>query len=312
MHIVIFGTGGVGGYIGGRLAQAGNDVTFIARGEHLAAIRANGLQVKSIAGDFTVTPARATDRPAEIAGADIVLCCVKSWQVAGVVEQIRPLLGPETVVIPIQNGVEAHTILAEALGSGRVLPGLCKMICMIEAPGRIRHAGIEPYLAFGQPDGNIGSLVEKAETAFARVQGLSVEVSRHIIRELWLKFMIIAPWSGVGAVSRAPIGVFRSISQTRELLREAITEIFNVAWANGVDVTEESVEATMRFMDQAPAGGTASMQRDIMEGRPSELHEQCGTVVRFGEKAGVPTPVNRFIYHALLPQEAKARGEADF
>ena len=312
MKIAIFGSGGVGGYIGGRLAQAGNDVTFIARGKHLDAIVANGLQVKSINGDFLVNPAKATDHPEEIGTVDLVLCCVKSWQVAEVADEIRLLVGPETVVMPIQNGVEAHTTLARDIGAESIIPGLCKMICMVEAPGLICHAGIDPYLAFGELDGHLSPRINEIAKLFANTRGLTVNATRNILQELWLKFMIIAPWSGLGALTRSPIGIFRSQAETRGLLLKSVREVFDVARAIGVDIAEESVESTVDFMDQAPPQGSASMQRDIMEGRPSELHEQCGAVVRYGEKGGVQTPVNRFIYSSLLPLERKARGEISF
>lgn len=312
MKIAVFGSGAIGGYFGGRLAQAGNDVTFIARGKHLDAIVANGLRVQSINGDFTVHPVKATDRPEVIGIVDIVLCCVKSWQVSEVAGAIRLLVGPETVVIPIQNGVEAHTTLSQTVDAEHVLPGLCRLISMIEAPGHIRHAGADPYLAFGEVDGRLSQRTEKIARLFTDAQGITVNVSQNILSELWKKLMLIAPWSGVGALTRSPIGVFRNLSETREMLLKSIWEVFDVARANGVEIAKEAVDATIDFIDQLPPEGTASMQRDVMEGRPSELNEQCGAVVRFGEKSGVQTPVNRFIYHSLLPLERKARGEISF
>lgn len=312
MRIAIFGSGGIGGYFGGRLAQAGNEVTFIARGRHLAAIKAHGLQVQSIKGDFIVQPANTTDRPEEVGPVDLVLCCVKSWQMSAVAEKIGVLVGPETVVIPLQNGVEAHIELSRTVDAAHILPGLCRIISMISEPGRIRHAGADPYIAFGEMDGRLSHRAEKVAQAFARSHGLTVDISRHIFRELWKKFMLIAPWGGVGALTRSPIGVMRSLPETREMLLASIREVFDVARANGIGVEEQAVEGVIAFIDQLPPDGTASMQRDIMEGRRSELNEQCGAVVRFGEKGGVQTPVNRFIYHALLPQEQKARGKIAF
>lgn len=312
MKIAVLGSGGVGGYIGGRLSQAGNDVTFIARKKHLDAIAANGLQVNSINGDFLVNPANATDQPEKIGTADLVLCCVKSWQVAEAANEIRSLVGPETVVMPVQNGVEAHSTLSRTIGAENIVPGLCKMICMIEAPGVISHTGIDPYLTFGELNGRLSSRVEKIAKLFDKTQGLTVNATENILQELWLKFMIIAPWSGLGALTRSPIGIFRSLDETRDLLLKSIREVFDVARATGVDIAENSVESTINFMDQAPPQGSASMQRDIMEGRPSELNEQCGAVVRYGEKSGVKTPVNSFIYSSLLPLEHKARGEISF
>ncbi len=312
MRICIYGSGAVGGYFGGRLAQAGHEVTFIARGRHLDAILANGLNIQSISGDFTVRPATATDRPEQVTSVDVVLCCVKSWQVAQAAVSMRSLIGPETVVIPVQNGVEAHTVLSEALGAEHVLPGLCKLITMIDGPGRIRHAGADPYLAFGEMDGRKSPRVKAIARAFGQARGMNVHVSRNIFAQLWKKFMLIAPWSGIGALTRAPIGVIRSLPETRQMLMDAIREVLEVAQANGIGIEETAIPDTIAFIDKLPPEGTASMQRDIIDGRPSELHEQSGAVVRYGEKADVPTPVNRFVYHSLLPQERESREEISF
>jgi 2-dehydropantoate 2-reductase len=255
---------------------------------------------------------QATDDPQAVGTVDVVLCGVKSWQVPSVAASMPCLLAPNTVIIPIQNGVEAHTTLAEALGAERVLPGVCRLISMIEAPGQICHSGAEPYLSFGEVDGGASRRAEAIASVFATAQGLTVEVSRNILADLWKKFMLIAPWSGIGALTRSPIGAFRSIPETRELLAGSMREVFEVARASQVGIGEEVVEGLLQFIDKLPSDGTASMQRDIMAGRPSELHEQSGAVVRFGAKAGVPTPINRFVYHSLLPLEQNARGEISF
>ena len=183
MKIAIFGSGAIGGYLGGRLAQAGHDVRFIARGEHLDAIATEGLRVNSISGDFTIHPANATDQAGEIGVVDMVLCGVKSWQVPQITHEMAKMIGPHTVVITIQNGVEAHTTLSRSLGGEHILPGLCKMICMIEAPGLIRHAAVDPYLAFGEADGRVTPRVLKIADLFAGAQGLTVDVSEDIIAD---------------------------------------------------------------------------------------------------------------------------------
>jgi 2-dehydropantoate 2-reductase len=309
MKICIYGTGAVGGYFGGRLAQAGHHVTFIARGRHLDAILANGLSVQSINGDFTIHPAIATDQPDQVGPVDVVLCCVKSWQVPKAAASMRSFIGSETIVIPLQNGVEAHTILSDTLGTERVLPGLCKLLTMIEGPGCIRHAGADPYLAFGEMDGRKSSRAKAIAQAFSQSQGMSVHVSQNIFDQLWKKFMLIAPWSGIGALTRTPIGVIRNLPETRQMLKDSIREVHAVGLANGISIEKKAIEETIGFIDKLPPQGTASMQRDIMDGRPSELHEQSGAVVRFGEKGDVPTPLNRFIYHSLLPQERESREE---
>ena len=309
MKICIFGAGAIGGYFGGRLAQAGLEVTFIARGKHLEAIVNDGLHVKSLNGDFTINPAKAVVQPEKVGIVDVVLCCVKSWQVADAAEQMRPMIGPETLVIPLQNGINAHDILSQALGSDHILPGLCKLLAMVESPGHIRHAGAEPFLAFGEMSGKPGERANKVAQAFAKAKGMTVHASRNIYAQLWKKLMLVAPWGGMGAVTRSPIGTIRSLPETREMLMDSIREVYHVARANNVEIDEASVSDTINFIDNLPAGGTASMQRDIMEGRPSELREQCGAIVRHGEKGDVRTPVNRFIYHSLLPMEQMARGQ---
>ncbi len=307
MKICIFGSGAVGGYFGGRLAQAGHDVTFIARGRHLDAMLDRGLQVKSIMGDFSVHPVKATSSTESIGTFDVVLCCVKSWQVMEAAKAIKPLVGPDTVVIPLQNGVEAHTTLSLTLGGEHVLPGLCKLITMVDAPGQIRHAGADPYLAFGESDGRLSQRAQTLAEAFSQSIGMTVHLSERMDAQLWRKFMLIAPWSGLGALTRAPIGVIRSLSETRGMLLDAIEEVFHTARSRGVEIEAQAIDDTMAFIDQLPPEGTASMQRDIVAGRPSELHEQSGAVVRFADESGLDVPVNRLVYFGLLPMELQAR-----
>lgn len=312
MRIAIWGVGGVGGYFGARLAQAGEDVVFIARGAHLEAIRANGLTVDSIAGDFRVTPAQATDDPGEVGPFDAVVVGVKAWQVPQAAEQMKAVTTPDTVILPLQNGVEAPRQLAAVLGKEHVLGGLCRIMSFISAPGVIRHAAIDPYVAFGELDNRHSERVARLKEIFDRAPGLSAEVPEDINLAMWRKFLLIAAWSGVGAVSRAPIGVMRSQPETRALLLQAMEEIVAVAQAHGVVLSQSDIEKTMVFIDGLAAGGTASMQRDIIEGRPSELASQNGAVVRLGEEKGVATPLHSTIYHSLLPQERRARGELSF
>lgn len=307
MKIAIFGTGGVGGYFGGRLAQAGHEVTFIARGRHLRAIQAEGLHIESIQGDFIIHPARATDRPETVGKVDVVLCCVKSWQVKEAAEKMAPLVGPDTRIIPLENGVDAHVTLADALGQAQVLPGLCRIISMVAGPGCIRHMGADPYIAFGSIDGRVAPRTADIGTALSGAKGMQVEVSRAILVELWKKFMLIVAWSGVGAVTRVPIGVMRSMPEIRGMMIASMHEVFDVARGLDIDMRENVFDAILTFIDALPPENTTSMQRDVMEGRPSELHEQCGAVVRYGLQAGVPTPLNRFLYHSLLALEQKAR-----
>jgi 2-dehydropantoate 2-reductase len=312
MRIAIFGTGGVGGYFGGRLAEAGEEVIFIARREHLRAIQTQGLRVDSVLGDFVVQPAQAMDDPAQIGAVDVVLVCVKAWQVAEAAQAIRPMVGPETFVVPLQNGVDAPGVLAAVLGAEHVLGGLCGLIAFVAGPGHIRHTGIEPFITFGELDNRQSERAEKLRQAFTRTKGVIVEVPPDIQAAMWRKFLLIATWSGVGAITRAPIGVLRRVPETRQLLEQSLQEILEVAGARSIALPADVVSQTLAFIDTIPPNGTASMQRDILAGRPSELASQNGAVVRLGREAGVVTPLHNFIYYSLLPLELQARGEMSF
>lgn len=308
MRIAVFGTGGVGGYFGGRLAEAGEDVTFIARGAHLDAIRKNGLTVRSVADDFRVLPAKATDDPASIGPVDTVLVAVKAWQVKEAGAAMRPLVGQDTCVIPLENGVDAPDELAAELGPRPVLGGLCKIVAWIEEPGVIRHSGVAPSIAFGEMDGTESNRIRRLRTVFRRAKGMTVEEPRDIRVAFWQKFIFISAMSGVGAVTRSPAEAIRAVAETRRLVEAAMREAQAVGRGRGVPIPERTADRTLAFLDTLPDGSTASMQRDIAEGKPSELEYQTGAIVRLGRAAGVPTPVNDFLYAALLPQERKARG----
>lgn len=307
MRIAIFGTGAVGGYFGGRLAEAGADVSFIARGEQLNALRREGLRVTSPEGDLHLPSVRATDDPAEIGPVDIVLVGVKAWQVSEAAEAIRPMIGPATAALPLQNGVEAARQLAESLGVEHALGGLCKIAARIASPGHIVHMGVEPWIGFGELDNRRTSRVEDLRTALDAAVGVRAEIPPDIQAAIWEKFLFIVGVSGIGAVTRVPIGTFRALRGTREMLREAMEEVCELAAVRGVGLDTGIVEKTLDFIDGLPEGATASMQRDIAEGRPSELEYQNGAVVRLGGEVGVATPLNRYIYHSLLPQERRAR-----
>ncbi len=307
MRIAVYGTGGVGGYFGGRLAQAGESVVFIARGAHRDAIRRDGLKVESIAGDFEVKPAEATDDPAVAGPVDVVLVCVKAWQVPEIAPSLLPLLRDDSVVVPLENGVEAADQIAAVVGPERVLGGLCKIVSFVAGPGRIRHAGVPPRIEFGERDGRKSERVAALRAAFEKAHGVSVCTPDDIEAALWEKFLFIAPVSGVGAVTRVPIGAFRAVPETRAMLEAAMSEVFALARARGVALRGDAVARTMGFVDGLPQDATASMQRDVIEGRPSELESQNGTIVRLGRQSGVAVPVNECLYRSLLPAELAAR-----
>ncbi|UCH60462.1 MAG: 2-dehydropantoate 2-reductase [Anaerolineales bacterium] len=311
MRIAVFGAGGVGGYFGGRLAQAGQEVIFIARGAHLEAMRDVGLRVESLKGDFRVQPVQATDDPAQVGEVDIVLVAVKAWQVPEAAQLMRPMVGEQTCVLPLENGVEAPDQLAEVLGSPPVLGGLCHISAFVAAPGHIKHVGIEPHITLGELDGRRSQRTENLRLAFEQAN-IWAKVPEDIQVAMWEKFLFIAAISGVGAVTHAPAGIVRQIPGTRQLLEEAMHEILALSKARGVNLPDGVVAKTMAFIDNLPSSVTASMQRDIIAGKPSELESQNGAVVRMAGKVGLPTPVNTFLYYSLLPQEKRARGELQF
>ena len=310
MRIAVMGVGGVGGYFGGRLAQSGEEVVFIARGANLQAMRTNGLQVLSPKGDFVINPVQATDDPATVGQVDVVILGVKSWQVPDVAETMRPLIGDNTAVLTLQNGIEAPQQIADVLGQEHVLGGVCRISAMIEAPGVIRHAGGEPGIDFGEWDNRVSDRAQSLHQALIRAD-IQSEIPPDIQPALWMKFLFITPWGGVGAVTRSPLGVWRRPPETRALVTTCLEEIASVAQSQDVVLPENAIETTWAAYDGLFESGIASMQRDIMTGRPSELETQVGAVVRLGQQAGIETPAHTFIYSSLLPLESVARGQIE-
>jgi 2-dehydropantoate 2-reductase len=311
MRIVVFGTGGAGGYFGAQLTRAGANVIFIARGDHLSAIRKHGLCIESPAGEAAFRPTLATDDPTQVGKANVVLVGVKAWQVTQAAEAIRPMIGPETFVVPLQNGVEAPSQLAAALGSEHVLGGLCGTFSWVTAPGRIRSVGAGNFIKFAELDNRPSDRAEQLRRVFERA-GVNVEVPSDIHRALWEKFLLVTSFGGVGAVTRAPIGIIRTIPETRRLLEQCMQEVLALAQARRVALADTVVADTMTVVDSLAARGTTSLQRDIMDGKPSELEFWNGAVVRLARDVEVATPLHEFIYKCLLPQEMQARGKVKF
>jgi 2-dehydropantoate 2-reductase len=306
MRIAIIGAGGVGGYFGGKLAHGGAEVVFIVRGATLDAMRTSGLRVDSIKGDFVVERPNVTDDPATAGKVDAVFVTVKTWQIAAAAESIKPMIGDDTMVVPLENGIDAPDQLAAILGRDHVLGGLCGIVSFIAAPGHIRHIGAEPFMMFGELDNRRTARVERLRDACLSA-GVQADIPSDIHHALWSKFVFIAPMSGIGAATRVPIGVWRSMPEPRELATRAIREIVDLARARGVDLGTEAVERTLARFDALTPDATSSLQRDIIDGRPSELDAQLGAVVRLGRDAGVPTPVCETLLALLLPQEQNAR-----
>ena len=299
MRIVVFGTGGVGGYFGGRLARAGEDVTFIARGEHLRAIRANGLKIDSTDGDFVIYPARVTDDVNEASETDLVILGVKAWQVPDAARAIKPLVGSTTTVLPLQNGVEAVPQLVGELGQDNVIGGLCRIVSFVVEPGHIRHAGFTPSIIIGELDNQSTDRIRKIEEVFKHA-GLEITVARDIQVALWTKFLFIASFSGVGAMANAPAGVVRRDPKWRTQILKAMEEIYALAHARGINLPPDSIDKVMASVDALPEDATSSMQRDIAAGKPSELESQNGAVVRMARETGIEVPTHTLIYETLV------------
>ena len=307
MKIVVVGAGGVGGYFGGRLAHAGIDTTFLVRGATLDALRTKGLRVDSILGDFAVERVQATDDPAKVGHVDAILLAVKAWQLPDAARQLAPMLGPDTLVVPLENGIDAPDVLANILGREHVAGGLCAIVSFIVTPGHIRHAASEPLVMFGELDNRRSERIEALRAAFERA-GVHVEVPQDIHRSMWTKFLFIATMSGIGALTRVPIGVWRSMPEVRAIADASLREVVALASARGVDLGTDAVEKTWERYDAMAPTSTSSMQRDIIEGKPSELDAQLGAIVRLAREHGVAAPVTELLYHALLPQERVSRG----
>lgn len=309
MKIAVIGAGGVGGYFGGRLAKAGVDTTFIARGATLDALRTAGLRVDSINGDFVVEHPRATDDPRTVGPVDAILFAVKAWQIPQAAESARPMVGPDTIVVPLENGIDAPEVLASILGREHVAGGLCAIVSFIVAPGHIRHPAFDPIVMFGELDNRRSERIERLQRAFAEAN-VTAEIPQDIHRSMWTKFLFIATMSGIGALTRVPIGVWRAMPDIRAIVTDSLREVVALASSRGIDLGDDAVEKTWQRYDALAPASTSSLQRDVMEGKPSELDAQLGAIVRLARETAVAVPVTAMVYHALLPQEHLARQNA--
>jgi 2-dehydropantoate 2-reductase len=307
MKFAILGIGGVGGYFGGRLAQAGEDVTFIARGKNLEAMRTSGLRVDSIQGDFLLEHVQATDSPKSLHDVDVILLATKAWQLDSAIESIKAMAGEQTIILPLLNGMEHIDLLRAEFGQ-RVLGGLCRISSFLIAPAHVSHVAINPFIAFNEWGANGSPRVTALHEIFSKIKDIIAETPPNIELAMWEKYLLICAFSGVGAVTRVPIGMIRSVPESRAMFRRALEEVVLVANSRGVELTEKSVQSVMDRIDQTPPDMLASMQKDILEGRPSELESQTGALIRMARAADVSAPTHEFIYASLLPMEKKARG----
>jgi 2-dehydropantoate 2-reductase len=306
MKFAIMGAGGLGCYYGGMLARAGETVHFIARGAHLEALQRDGLHVESAhVGDFHLPRVHATDDPATIGPVDTVLMGVKAYDLAAACEAIRPLLGAETVVVPLLNGADMAERIGAAIGTGtgagRVLGGTCFASSNLTGPGRVRHV-LNAALLFGELGGGHSARGESLEATF-RNAGVNAGQSGDIRRDLWHKYIIVSPLAGVCSVARLATRRMAALAETRALYEEAAGEVHAVARAAGVHVADDAVAKAMAFIDSVGPQHTVSTLLDLRAGRRLELDAMVGTVVRLGAQLGVPTPVSRVLHHALKPYE---------
>ena len=305
MKIAIMGAGGVGGYYGGLLAAAGQEVTFIARGAHLQAIRDKGLHIKSVHGDLEVSPARATDRPGEIGPVELVIVATKTYHTDHAAQAIKPLIAPDTVVISLQNGIDAAQRIGAAVGMEHIIGGATWLSAALEAPGRIGQYSQFRRIALGELDGRITPRAQAVASALATTPAV-VELVPNILQVLWTKFVFIAAISALGGLTRVAIGEYRQVPEAREVLSEAMAEVAAVAKAIGVSLDADIIDKTLAFIDASAPDIRPSMQRDLEAGRTSELESLIGVVVRLGGQNGVPTPVMGLAYALLKPAHLKA------
>ena len=300
MRIAVMGTGGVGGYFGAKLALAGNDVTFVARGKHLEAIRRDGLRIEAGPASFQVTPVRATDDVGSIGPVDVVMFCVKLWDLERAAPLMKPLVAGGGVVIPFQNGIDAPDVLIRALGREHVVGGIAYVAATISAPGVIKLTGTMSRLRVGAFDGTSADRAQAFADA-GKAAGVDVDVAADIRRALWEKFVMFCALSGATAIARQPIGVVRSDPELRAMFAAIMQETLAVGRAKAVALPDDYVERQLAFADGLPYEMRASTANDLIAGRQLEAPWLCGAVVRLGRELGVPTPVNETIYAALKP-----------
>lgn len=299
-RIAMMGSGAVGGYFGGRMAAAGCDVTFIARGAHLAAIREHGLRIVSPAlGDAWIHPAMATDNPVDVGVMDYVIVCVKLWDTAAAAEAMRPMVGPETTILSLQNGVETDE-LERVFGSRCMLSASAYIGSAIDAPGVIRHVGAMQRVVTGERGGGSSARVERLLAALRR-GGVDADASDDIQRTIWEKFVFLVGLSASTTLKRAPLGQVRKDPEAREVLLGAMRETAAVARARGIALPAGFARGRFDFAAGLPPEMTSSMQTDLERGNRLELEWLSGAVVRFGREAGIPTPLNGMVCEALLP-----------
>jgi 2-dehydropantoate 2-reductase len=307
MKIGIVGAGGVGGYFGGKLAKAGHEVSFLARGEHLAAINKNGLTIKSFQGDFNVYNIKANDSLKDFGKVDIAIIAVKAWQLKEIAQDLIHIVGQNTIVLPLQNGISAIDELKGQVSQDRFVGGLCRIMSKIESPAVINHFGVDPTITFGEIDRTISKRCEKLLEVFSNA-GIKATISSDITAELWRKFIVICV-GGLLAVTKTTYGELRELPETRDMMIGLLKEIYSVSQKLEINIEPDFVDKSICLIDSYPYDSTASLTRDIWNGKPSEIEYQNGTVVKLSRKLLIDTPINEFVCNCILPMEIKARSK---
>ena len=306
MRIVIMGAGGTGGYYGALLAKQGHEITLIARGSHLQAIQKKGLQVKSVFGDITVSPFSATDDPSNLAPPALILFCTKTYDTDEAVQKIKPIVGKETTLLSLQNGIDAVERIGKVVGMEHMIAGATWISSAVEAPGVIKQVSDFRRVVLGELDGRVTARIQAIFDVF-KDTGITVELSDNILKILWTKFIFISAASSFGSLTRLPIGEYRSVPEMRALIVRLMREVEALAYDQGVTLDADVVDKSLTFMDNTASHIKASMQLDVEAGRRTEIESMIGVIVRKGQERGIPTPTADLVYAVLLPVELKAR-----
>ncbi len=307
MKVGVMGAGSIGGYFGGMLSQAGHDVTLIARGDNLAAIRRDGLRVETTAGPFTAR-CHATDAPADVGPVDLVLLSTKTYHNVNAVPAMSPLIGPDTAVLSLQNGIDSYLPVIEQFPAAVVLPGAAYIEANRLAPGVVQQAGRVVRIATGPIRSSPPAHAQRARQICAdfRAAGVQADAEDDIAVTLWTKFLFISTMAGVTSLAREFLAELLIRPEWRKVVMSCLREIETTAQASGINLAPDVVESTFNYMDQSKGAMRASMHADLTAGRPLELEALNGAVVRAGQAANSPTPINDLIYAALKPHAAGA------
>ena len=301
MHIAVMGAGGIGGYFGGLLAKAGNDVSLIARGKHLAAINRNGLEIKSSKERFKVTVA-ATDKPKDVGPVELIILSVKTYQNDQAIPALKPMVGEGTALLTLQNGVDGYQELAKAVGQEKVLPGAAYIESQIISPGIIQQSGDVVRIVFGEIGGEQTARAQRILDTFKQAQ-IETQISSDVTKTLWTKFLFISTLAGITSAARAPMSRLLQYPETRETILSIMREVETLGRAKEIRFDPDVVEKTMEYMETSAKDLQASMHTDLELGKPLELEALNGAAVRMGKELGIPTPVNHFLYTILLPHK---------